>query len=234
MADARLLELDSLCVDRGVLRVVDQVTFGARAGTCIGLLGLNGAGKSSLLAALAGLLPASAGSVRFDGNEIVALPPWDRANAGLSLVPSGRQLWPDITVEDTLHIGAYRIRSKESIRAALEGVFEHFPILRDKRRQRAQELSGGQQQMLAIGRALMAQPTMLLLDEPSEGLAPVVVDEVFDVIARLRDEQGLTILLAEQNAGMAEICDEMLVMRDGRVLSVGADAAGLEDVVFES
>ena len=205
MGTAPLLSTRDLRVHRGPLLVVDGVSLQAAWGQCLGLVGLNGAGKSSLLACLAGLLPSSTGTVTVDGADITGRLPWERCQAGLTLVPSGRHLFGALTVTENLLIGGHLCGDRRARRDALNQIFETFPVLADKRHQKARELSGGQQQMLAIGRGLMAAPKILLLDEPSEGLAPIVVEQVFGAIADLKRTGSTTILLAEQNAGIVDI-----------------------------
>lgn len=187
------------------------------AGACTGLLGLNGAGKSTLLACVAGLLPTEAGSVSLNGEDLTRQPSWSRCARGLVLVPAGRQLFAGLTVLDNLLVGGHTQRSRSIRDDLLEQAYAFFPILRDKQHQRAGELSGGQQQMVAIARGLMAQPKALLLDEPSEGLAPLVVEQVFEAITAMKRTGSLAILLAEQNAGATEICDSVVVLKDGVV-----------------
>lgn len=216
-APAALLQVSDLLVHRGPLLVVENVSLDVRAGTCVGLLGLNGAGKSSVLDCLAGVIPASAGRIVVDGTDVTGRPAWDRCRAGLVLVPSGRRLFKGLTVADNLLLGAHLHKDRAVQRRALSDVYEIFPLLAEKRSQKAGSLSGGQQQMVAIGRGLMAQPKVLLLDEPSEGLAPIVVEQVFDAISKLKSTQLMTILLAEQNAGVVNVCDELLLMREGRI-----------------
>lgn len=194
-----------------------DVSLSVQAGACTGLLGLNGAGKSTLLSCIAGLLPAEAGSVSLDGDDLTRLPSWTRCARGLVLVPAGRQLFGSLSVLDNLLVGAHAQRSRSTRDSLLEQAYEFFPVLAEKRHQRARELSGGQQQMLAIARGLMAQPKALLLDEPSEGLAPLVVEQVFEAITAMKRAGSLAILLAEQNAGATEICDSVVLLKDGVV-----------------
>lgn len=217
MASAPALSVDRLKVRRGGIAVVRGVSLSVSAGACVGLLGLNGAGKSTLLSCVAGLLPAEAGSVRLGADDLSRQPSWTRCARGLVLVPAGRQLFGALTVLDNLLVGAHVQRSRPVRDELLEQAYGFFPVLRDKRHQRAGELSGGQQQMLAIARGLMAQPKALLLDEPSEGLAPLVVEQVFDAIAAMKQTGSLAILLAEQNAGASDICDSVIVLKDGVV-----------------
>jgi len=228
--DAPLLAVRGLRVHRASLLVVDDISLDVLPGSCVGLLGLNGAGKSSVLESLAGVVPSSSGSVVLDGVELTGRPPWERCRAGLVLVPSGRRLFKELTVTDNLFVGAHLRKDRAARRRSLETVFEAFPVLGDKRYQKAGALSGGQQQMVAIGRGLMADPKVLLLDEPSEGLAPIVVEGVFDVVARLK-ANGLSILLAEQNASSVDVCDQLLMMREGHIATEqAADATGAQEV----
>ena len=212
-----------------------DVSLSVQAGACTGLLGLNGAGKSTLLSCVAGLLPAEAGTVSLNGEDLTRQPSWTRCACGLVLVPTGRQLFAGLTVLDNLLVGAHVERSRRTRESLLERAYQFFPILRDKRHQRAGELSGGQQQMLAIARGLMAQPKALLLDEPSEGLAPLVVEQVFEAITAMKQAGSLAILLAEQNAGATEICDAVVVLKDGAIAdqAIAPGASGdVAGVVF--
>ncbi len=231
MAAAPAIEIEHLSVRRGLLEVVRDFSRSVESGECVGLLGLNGAGKTSLLAAVAGTIPVSGGTVRVCGAEVTHKPTWTRSKAGLALVPSGRQLWPGVSVLDNLLVGGHTLGSKAERRAALDEAYTYFPVLHEKRRQRAAELSGGQQQMLAIARGLMARPQVLLLDEPSEGLAPVIVDQVFDVISAMARSGSMAIVLAEQNAGATEICSSVVVLRQGEVVAQrNAAETGMSDI----
>ncbi|WP_392544237.1 ABC transporter ATP-binding protein [Oryzobacter telluris] len=194
-----------------------EVSLTVPSSACVGLLGLNGAGKSSLLDAISGTLPARGGVVSLFGEDVTRLPAWERARRGLVQMPARRQLWPSMSVLDTLLMGAYRRKDAAQIAASMDRVFDLFPILGERRRQQAGTLSGGQQQMLALGRGLMADPRILLLDEPSEGLAPVIVTQMFDAIRAMQREAQITVLLAEQNAGAIALCSEVFVMRSGYV-----------------
>jgi branched-chain amino acid transport system ATP-binding protein len=229
------LEIDQLSVRRGPLRVVDRVCIDVPDRSIVGLLGLNGAGKTSLLASLGGTLPSESGTVRVYGEDVTGLPAWERCKRGLVLVPAGRHLFPTVSVLDNLLVGGHLLPRPRRAETLAE-VFDLFPILAEKKSQRARDLSGGQQQMLAVGRGLMAAPRILMLDEPSEGLAPLVVDEMFNAIRRLRDERGLTILLAEQNAGVVDLIDQITVMHSGTVTEVrdarAADAAAIGHYMF--
>ncbi len=188
------------------------------------LVGANGAGKTTLLRVLSGVQPASAGSVRFDGRDITQAPPHARVGLGIVQVPEGRQVFAPLSIEDNLRLGAYR-RERAEAEALLAEVYRRFPVLAERRGQPAGHLSGGQQQMLAIGRALMARPRCLLLDEPSMGLAPLIVEEIFTTIRRLK-ETGTTVLLVEQNAyGALAIADRGYVMETGTLVLADTGAA---------
>ena len=229
------LEVDALSVRRGGLRVVDEVSFEVPAGQIVGIVGLNGAGKSSLLACLGGELPIDSGRLRFAGQDLTRAPSWERCRHGIVLIPERRRLFGSLSVFDNLLIGGH-LRTKQERRDGLDQVFTLFPLLREKQHQKARELSGGQQQMLAVGRGLMARPKILMLDEPSEGLAPVVVTQMFSAIGSLCGEMGLGVLLAEQNAAVAEIADTLVFMQGGRVTESRpvdrSDAVNIARVVF--
>jgi branched-chain amino acid transport system ATP-binding protein len=218
LAAAPALEIEHVTVRRGLLDVVRDVSLSVEAGGCLGLMGLNGAGKTSLLAAVAGVIPTISGAVRVGGTDVTSNPTWSRCGVGLVLVPSGRQLFAGVSVVDNLLVGGHALGSRAERQAALAEAFEYFPVLYEKRGQKAADLSGGQQQMLAIARGLMARPSVLLLDEPSEGLAPVIVDQVFEVIHAMASAGAMAIVLAEQNAGATEICSSVAVLRQGEVV----------------
>ena len=219
-----MLEIRDLDAAYGDIRVLSGVTLSVGAGEIVALLGPNGAGKSTLLNAVAGLLRPRAGSIRFDGHDLAAVSPHLIVEHGLALVPEGRRLFVKMSVEENLELGCYLAAARGHRQASLERVYGLFPILRDKRRQLAGELSGGQQQMVAIGRALMARPRIVLFDEPSLGLAPTIVDDMFDIILRVRDD-GAAVLLVEQNVLKAlEIADRAFVLEQGRIVSHGLPA----------
>jgi len=193
-----LLELDALDVRYGRVPAVRSLTLEVAAGEIVGLIGPNGAGKSTTLHAIAGLVPPAAGDVRLSGRSLLGQRPEAIARSGIALVPEGRRIFGDFSVEENLRLGL-AARRRNGAAAALDGVYELFPVLAESRRRQAGGLSGGQQQQLAIGRALVAGPELLLLDEPSLGLAPSIVDLVFGALAAIR-EQGVTVLLVEQRA----------------------------------
>jgi branched-chain amino acid transport system ATP-binding protein len=212
-----LLEIDDLSVRYGALVAVRDVSLRVEAGEIVTVIGANGAGKSSLLGAVAGLVPPARGRIAFDGREVTGLPAERIVRLGIALSPEGRRVFPGLTVADNLRLGAASRRDREGIAADRRHVLELFPLLEERLWQAAGTLSGGQQQMLAIGRALMSRPRLLLLDEPSLGLAPIIVERIFELIRLLR-EQGTTILLVEQNVHRAlDLADRAYVLSTGRV-----------------
>lgn len=217
---AALLEVSGLAAAYGRVRALEGVGLEVAHGALVALIGANGAGKTTLLRTLSGVQPAAAGTIRFDGKDITRTRPRERVRAGLAQVPEGRQVFGPLSVEDNLRLGGI-LRDAAASERILERVWELFPVLREKRRLAAGMLSGGQQQMVAIGRALMTQPRLLLLDEPSMGLAPRLVAEVFATIRRLREE-GTSVLLVEQNAHAAlSIADHAYVLETGCIVMQG-------------
>ena len=221
-----LLEVDKLAVAYGSVEALSGVSLRVAAGEIVTVIGPNGAGKSTLLGALMGVLPARSGTLRLGGEAMHDMPVARRVGAGLSLVPETRALFGTLSVEDNLRLGAYRFRqeSASSHRQALEQVYELFPRLRERQRQQAATLSGGERQMLALGRALMGRPRLLMLDEPSLGLAPLIVRDIFRILNELR-QRGVAILLVEQNARAAlRLADRAHVLELGRVVMSGPAA----------
>jgi branched-chain amino acid transport system ATP-binding protein len=228
MTATPLLEVEHLEVRYGDLVGIADVSLRVAEGEVVALLGSNGAGKTTTLNAIAGLVRASAGSIRFGGEAIEALPAFAIVGKGLALSPEGWRLFVGQTVEQNLRLGATPVGDKSRVAQLLERVFAIFPRLAERRRQSAGTLSGGERQMLAVGRALMSEPKLLLLDEPSLGLAPAIVDALYDTLHRLHEE-GLTLLLAEQSVPLAlEIADHAYVLQTGRTVLDGA-APALED-----
>ncbi|ANB03789.1 ABC transporter ATP-binding protein [Ectothiorhodospira sp. BSL-9] len=224
-----MLAIQGLVSSYGRIQVLHEVDLTIRRGEIVSLVGANGAGKSTLLMTLSGLQPVDAGRMTYEGEDLRRWPSHRRVAQGIVQVPEGRQVFRDMTVHDNLLMGAYtRGRGKE-VDQDLERVYGRFPILRQKQRQLAGMLSGGQQQMLVIGRALMARPRLLLLDEPSMGLAPLVVEEIFDIIRELNQE-GITIFLVEQNAAQAlSVSHRGYVLEAGKVVLEGRGEELLEN-----
>ncbi len=223
-----MLEVLDLHVSYGPITALDGVSFSVPAGTIVALLGANGSGKSTAIRTIAGLVKPERGRIVFAGREIQDLPPHAIIRDGLAVAPEGRRTFANLTVYDNLLLGAYFRRDREALAQDLENLFRTFPRLAERRDQAGGTLSGGEQQMLALGRALMSRPRLLLLDEPSLGLAPLLVREVFQVINRLQQE-GVTILLVEQNAVAAlGLADYAYILETGRIALEGPGADLLE------
>ncbi len=223
-----MLNVDDINVYYGAIHAIKGVSFEVNEGEIVTLIGANGAGKSTTLKTISGLLRSKTGSITFQGQNIAAVPAHKLISRGLAQVPEGRAVFLQMTVEENLEMGAYTRPSSE-IEAGLRNVYEHFPRLEERKRQIAGTLSGGEQQMLAMGRALMSSPKLLMLDEPSMGLAPILVDEIFTIIKALH-EAGTTILLVEQNAQMAlSVADRGYVLETGKVVTSGTGAELLND-----
>ena len=216
-----LLEARNLHIGYGDAPAVWDISLDVAAGEIVAVIGPNGAGKTTLINAIAGLLRCRQGELRFDGADMTSVRAHDYCRHGIALVPEGRRLFAKMSVEENLELGCYLPAARAGRDQSLERVYGLFPILRDKRAQPAGELSGGQQQMVAIGRALMARPRIVLFDEPSLGLAPTIVDDMFEIIARVREE-GAAVLLVEQNVLKAlGIADRAYVLEQGRIVSAG-------------
>lgn len=224
-----MLEVSTASIGYGPIRAVTEASIRVEAGQVVAIVGANGAGKTTLLKSIAGLLPLSSGHIHFEGRDITAMPPHRRVGAGIALSPEGRQVFPDQTVRDNLELGAWsRNLSSSALEDAVEEQFNLFPRLRERQGQMAVTLSGGEQQMLAIARALMSAPRLLLLDEPSLGLAPLVIKEIFAIIRTLRG-RGVTVLLVEQMANLAlGVADRAYVLETGRVTLSGTGAELLQ------
>ena len=223
-----MLEVTALSSRYGRIPALTDVSLAVGAGELVALVGANGAGKTTLMRVVSGVQPASAGAIRFDGVDVTSVRPSRRVGLGIVQVPEGRQVFAPLTVEDNLRLGGY-LRPAQDVAAGLARVFTLFPVLAERRRSLAGTLSGGQQQMLAIGRALMAAPRVLLLDEPSMGLAPRLVATIFAVIRTLR-EAAITILLADQNArAVLGLADRAYVLEAGRVALSGSGRELIDD-----
>ena len=217
-----LLEVDGLCVNYGRIEAIRDVTFAVEEGSVVTLIGANGAGKTTTLKTLSGLRKVRAGAVRFQGKDITAMPAHLRVPLGISQSPEGRRIFPGMSVLENLDMGAFSRADRVKTRSAdLERVFTLFPRLEERRDQLAGTMSGGEQQMLAMGRALMSRPKLMLLDEPSMGLAPKLIQQIFSIINDIR-EQGTTILLVEQNAMQAlRIADRAYILETGEIVREG-------------
>ncbi|RLG52274.1 MAG: ABC transporter ATP-binding protein [Thermoproteota archaeon] len=218
-----MLEVRGLEVGYGELTILRDVSLNVREGELVAIVGANGSGKTTLLRTIAGLIQPRKGEIVYEGKRIEVLPPHDRAELGIVYIPEGRRPFPYLTVEENLELGGFNTRARGKIRENLEFVYSLFPVLRERRRQLAITLSGGEQQMLAIARGLMAMPKFMMLDEPSLGLAPKITLTVFEVIKRLHEEQKLTVMLAEQNVKYAlELADRAYVLETGQIVMEGA------------
>ena len=224
-----MLKVENLQVYYGAIHALQGISFNLEKGEIVALIGANGAGKSTALNTISGILRPQEGSVVFEGQEIHEVPPQDIVRKGVIQVPEGRKIFSRMTVTENLEMGAYTQTDHATISYDMEAVFARFPRLRERRNQLGGTLSGGEQQMLAIGRGLMAHPTLLLLDEPSMGLSPILVEQIFDIIQDI-NEQGTSILLVEQNAQMAlAIADRAYVLETGKIVMQGTGDNLLKD-----
>jgi branched-chain amino acid transport system ATP-binding protein len=225
-----MLTIASLGVSYEGLRALVDVSLEVGAGEFVTIVGPNGAGKTTLLKAISGTVPSETGRITYLAQDLGARRPSERAALGIAHVPEGRRVFPSLTVMENLELGSYRRAARAGRKGALDEVLALFPILRERHRQLAGSLSGGEQQMLALGRGLMARPDLLLLDEPSQGLGPRIVEQIFETIDRIRRERRLTILLVEQRVVEAlELCDRGYVLETGRVVLTGRREALLAD-----
>jgi branched-chain amino acid transport system ATP-binding protein len=225
-----VLSVAGLGVNYGGLHALTGLSLEVAEGEFVTIVGPNGAGKTTLLKAISGTVPAAEGRIAYRGRDVDRLRPAERASLGIAHVPEGRRVFPSLTVMENLVLGSYRRAARPGRAEALETVLQLFPILKERRAQLAGSLSGGEQQMLALGRGLMAQPDLLLLDEPSQGLGPRIVELIFEAIDRIRRQRRLTILLVEQRVVEAlELCDRGYVLETGRVVLEGPREALLAD-----
>jgi len=216
-----LLEVQDLSVSFGVIHAVKGISFTIKEGEIVTLIGANGAGKTTTMSAISGIIKYNSGDVIFNGSSITSTSPSDIVKQGIAMSPEGRQVFPQMTVKENLELGAYIIKNKKIVKHGINNAYELFPILKERESQAAGTLSGGEQQMLAVARALMGNPKLLLLDEPSLGLAPLIVKDLFNLISKIRD-MGITVLLVEQNARMAlAISDRGYVLETGKIVLQG-------------
>lgn len=216
-----MLNVKDLNVYYGMIHALKGISFRVNKGEIVTLIGANGAGKTTTLQTITGLIPARSGSVMYNGKEIIHTPGHQLVAGGLAHVPEGRRVFATLSVYQNLMLGAYTRKDKDGIEATLKTVYEHFPRLEERRNQMAGTLSGGEQQMLAMGRALMSNPEMVVLDEPSMGLSPIYVNEIFNIIEKIHDS-GVTVLLVEQNANKAlSIADRAYVLETGKITIEG-------------
>ena len=229
-----MLKLDNINLYYGVIHALKNISLEVEQGEIVTLIGANGAGKTSTLRAISGLEPIKSGNITFKGSPLNKVPSNKIVSLGLSHVPEGRRVFPELTVMENLELGAYLRKDKAGIKQDLEMVFSKFPRLKEREKQAAGTLSGGEQQMLAIGRALMNRPEMLLLDEPSMGLAPLVVKDIFDTIVEI-NKSGTTVLLVEQNANMAlAIAHRAYVLETGKMVTYGNAQDLLNDAAIKN
>lgn len=225
----KMLEVNDLEVSYGLIKAIRGVSFEVREGEIVALIGANGAGKTTIMHAVAGLIPKRAGTVSFMGQDITATPAYRLVPMGMAQVPEGRRIFQELTVEENLRLGAYTRRDKKEISDTLERLYARFGILRERAGQVAGTLSGGEQQMLAMSRALMSHPKLLLMDEPSMGLSPLYVNTIFEMITEIHRE-GTTVLLVEQNAKKAlSIADRAYVLETGLITKTGTGEELLQD-----
>lgn len=224
------LALEKVNTFYGNIQALKDVSLTVDKGDIVTLIGANGAGKTTTLMSICGLVPSRSGKIVFEGTDITGIAAHELVKYGISQVPEGRRIFPQLSVLENLDMGAFMRRDKAGIKADLDEVFELFPRLAERRHQSGGTLSGGEQQMLAISRALMSRPQVLLLDEPSLGLAPLIVQHIFDIIQKINRERGTTILLVEQNANMAlKIANKGYVLQNGSILMADSAAALLEN-----
>jgi len=216
-----MLDVENVSASYGMVQILRDVSFQVEEKEIISIIGPNGAGKTTLVKTIMGLLHPKNGAIRFKGENIEKLPPYEIVKKGLILIPEGRDIFPRMTVEENLKLGAYTANGKSNVREAKEKVYQIFPVLKKKEKALAQTLSGGEQQMLVICRSLMSNPQLLILDEPSLGLAPIIVEKVLDTVRKI-NEEGVTILLVEQNIrDSLDIADRGYVLEQGKIILEG-------------
>ncbi len=220
-----LLEINNISVSYGPVKALEEVSLEIREGEVVALLGANGAGKTSLLNAISRLVPVSGGGIKYCNRDLTGVRADKVVRKGIAQCPEGRMIFPDLTVMENLHLGAYIVRDEADFKQNLEHAFNYFPVLSDRRNQKGGTLSGGEQQMLALARALMSSPRLLMLDEPSLGLAPKIIQQIFQIITRINREDNVTIFLVEQNANEALLhSNRGYVIENGRITMSGSSA----------
>jgi len=216
-----MLEASNLSAGYGMVQILWDVSFKIKEKEIVSIIGPNGAGKTTLVKTIMGLLPATTGAIQFKGENIQNLPPYEIVKKKISLIPEGRDIFPKMSVEENILLGAYTIKDKQRVQDSKESIFQIFPVLRKKQKALAQTLSGGEQQMLVIGRSLMSNPELLILDEPSLGLAPIIVAKVLDTLRQINDE-GVAVLLVEQNIrDSLNIANRAYVLEEGKIIIDG-------------
>jgi len=217
----KMLEVENVSAGYGMVQILWDVSFKIKEKELVSIIGPNGAGKTTLVKTIVGLLPPKNGTIRFKGESIEKLPPYEIVKRGINLIPEGREIFPRMTVEENLLLGAYTVNNESKVKETKEKVYQIFPVLKKKEKLLAQTLSGGEQQMLVIGRSLMSNPELLILDEPSLGLAPIVVEKVLDTLSKI-NEDGVTILLVEQNIrDSLNIANRGYVLEEGKIIIEG-------------
>ena len=216
-----MLEIENVSAGYGLIQILWDVSFNIKEKEIVSIIGPNGAGKTTLVKTIMGLLPAKSGTIKFKGERIENLPPYEIVKKKISLIPEGRDIFPKLTVEENILLGAYILKDKQQVKESQERIYQIFPILQKKEKVLAQTLSGGEQQMLVIGRSLMSNPKLLILDEPSLGLAPIIVAKVLDTLQQI-NEEGVAILLVEQNIrDSLNIADRGYVLEEGKIILEG-------------
>ena len=224
-----MLEVEKVSAAYGMVQILWEVSFQIKQKEIVSIIGPNGAGKTTLVKTISGLLPATNGTILFKGEHIEKLRPYEIVKKGITLIPEGREIFPRMTVEENLLLGAYTVNDKSKVKESKERVYQIFPILKKKEKALAQTLSGGEQQMLVICRSLMSNPELLILDEPSLGLAPIIVEKVLDTVTKI-NEDGVTILLVEQNIrDSLEIAHRAYVLEEGKIIIEGEGRELLND-----
>ena len=216
-----MLEVENVSAGYGMVQILWNVSFKINEKEIVSIIGPNGAGKTTLVKTILGLLPLKNGTISFKGEDISKLPPYNIVKKGINLIPEGREIFPRMTVDENLRLGAYIVNDKRKVQESKENVYQIFPVLKKKEKLLAQTLSGGEQQMLVIGRSIMSNPQLLILDEPSLGLAPIIVEKVLDTLTKI-NEDGVTILLVEQNIrDSLSIANRGYVLEEGKIIIEG-------------